>query len=119
AEADALRAASEAPIDRTAMIFNLPRGTAEMTTLSKAESASPYANDYLLSPQAIPILTNHTPVRRALSHAEILAGFEGAYLHGQEPDGTRGAMTTRGLQDLTLFVSAMQQDNEVLARVGL
>lgn len=118
-EAEALEKASAEDIDRTLMLMNMPRGAAEMTTFGEAGEASPYSNDYFLSPQAIPILTNHTPVRRALSHAEILAGFEGAYLHGQEPDGTRGAMTPRALQDLTLFVSTISQENEVTRRLGL
>ena len=118
-DAQAVLNASKQPIDRSLVLMNMPRGTAEMTTLQDAGSPTPYANDYFLSPMSIPILTNHTPVRRALSHAEVLGGFEGAYLHGEEPDGARGAMTPRGLQDLTMFVGAMSQENEVLQRLGI
>src|SRR5262249_25496535 len=74
---------------------------------------------YLFSPQVMPIITNHTPVRRALSRSELIDGFEGAYLHGEEPEGARGPMWSRSLQDLTLYVSTLHQDDELLRRIGM
>jgi hypothetical protein len=112
-------ALSRQKVDKTLLIYNLPPGSTEATLFNSADLAGDYANDYFFSPQAIPIITNHTPVRRALSRSELLDGFEGAYLHGEEPEGARGPMSARALQDLTLYVSTLHQDDEILRRIGL
>src|SRR5262249_34409963 len=78
-----------------------------------------YGNDYFFSPQVMPIISNHTPVRRALSRSELIDGFEGAYLHGEEPEGARGPMSSRSLQDLTLYTSTLRQEDELLRRIGM
>lgn len=106
-------------VDKTLLIYNLPPGTTESTFFNESNQPSDYSNDYFFSPQAIPIITNHTPVRRALSHSELLDGFEGAYLHGEEPEGARGPMSSRSLQDLTLYASTLGQEDELLRRIGL
>ena len=112
-------ALSRQEVDKTLLIYNLPPGSTEATLFNSADSAGDYANDYFFSPQAIPIITNHTPVRRALSRSELIDGFEGAYLHGEEPEGARGPMSARSLQDLTLYVSTLHQDDELLRRIGV
>ncbi|HET7882859.1 MAG TPA: hypothetical protein VFL55_18390 [Acetobacteraceae bacterium] len=106
-------------IDKTLLLYNLPPGTTESTLFVPAGDPGDYANDYFFSPQAMPIITNHTPVRRALSRSELIDGFEGAYLHGEEPEGARGPMSSRSLQDLTLYVSTLWQDDELLRRIGM
>jgi mono/diheme cytochrome c family protein len=112
-------ALSKRKVDKTLLIDNLPPGSTEATLFNSADLPGDYANDYFFSPQAMPIITNHTPVRRALSRSELIDGFEGAYLHGEEPEGARGPMSSRSLQDLTLYVSTLRQDDELLRRIGL
>src|SRR5260370_970147 len=73
---------SRQKVDKTLLIYNLPPGSTEATLFDPADLLGDYANDYFFSPEAIPIITNHTPVRRALSRSELIDGFEGAYLHG-------------------------------------
>ena len=111
--------ASKAPVDKTLLIYNLPPGATESTLFNAANSPGDYGNDYFFSPQAIPIITDHTPVRRALSRSELIDGFEGAYLHGEEPEGARGPMFSRSLQDLTLYDSTLHQEDELLRRIGV
>jgi hypothetical protein len=111
--------ASEERVDKTLLLYSLPPGATEATLFNPANSASDYANDYFFSPEAIPIITNHTPVRRALSRSELIDGFEGAYLHGEEPEGARGPMSSRSLQDLTLYDSTLHQEDELLRRIGM
>jgi hypothetical protein len=112
-------ALSKRKIDKTLLLDNLPPGSTEATLFNSADLPGDYANDYFFSPQAIPIITNHTPVRRALSRSELIDGFEGAYLHGEEPEGARGPMSSRALQDLTLYTSTLHQDDELLRRIGV
>jgi len=111
--------ATKQAIDKTLLIYNLPPGATESTMFVPADDPGDYANDYFFSPQAMPIITNHTPVRRALSRSELIDGFEGAYLHGEEPEGARGPMSSRSLQDLTLYVSTLWQNDELLRRIGM
>ena len=110
---------SKQPIDKTLLLYNIPPGATESTMFVPAGSTGDYGNDYFFSPQAMPIITNHTPARRALSRSELMAGFEGAYLHGEEPEGARGPMSSRSLQDLTLYVSTLRQSDELLRRIGM
>lgn len=114
-----LRSASKERIDKTLLINNMPPGATEARLFVPASDPGDYANDYLFSPQVMPIITNHTPVRRALSRSELIDGFEGAYLHGEEPEGARGPMSSRSLQDLTLYASTLRQDDELLRRIGM
>ena len=112
-------ALSKQTVDKTLLLYNLPPGSTEATLFNATSDPGDYANDYFFSPEAIPIITNHTPVRRALSRSELIDGFEGAYLHGEEPEGARGPMSSRSLQDLTLYVSTLRQDDELLRRIGV
>ena len=110
---------SKEQVDKTLLIYNMPPGTVEATLFVPSNDLGDYANDYLFSPHVIPIITNHTPVRRALSRSELIDGFEGAYLHGEEPEGARGPMSSRSLQDLTLYASTLHQEDELLRRIGM
>jgi mono/diheme cytochrome c family protein len=110
---------SKQAIDKTLLMYNIAPGSTESTMFVPSSDPGDYANDYFFSPQAIPIISNHTPVRRALSRSELIDGFEGAYLHGEEPEGARGPMSSRSLQDLTLYTSTLRQSDELLRRVGL
>jgi mono/diheme cytochrome c family protein len=114
-----MRLLSKEPIDKTLLIYNLPPGATESTLFAPSNDPGDYANDYFFSPQVMPVITNHTPVRRALSRSELIDGFEGAYLHGEEPEGARGPMSSRSLQDLTLYSSTLHQEDELLRRIGL
>ncbi len=110
---------SKERVDKTLLIYNLPPGAVEATLFVPSNDPGDYANDYLFSPHVIPIITNHTPVRRALSRSELIDGFEGAYLHGEEPEGARGPMSSRSLQDLTFYASTLHQEDELLRRIGM
>ena len=68
---------------------------------------------------AIPIITRHTPVRRALSHSESVAGFEGSYVHAQEPDGAIGAMGSKALRQLTAYMTTLDSDDLLLERLAV
>ena len=114
-----LQSASKERVDKTLLIYNMPPGATEARLFVPSSDPGDYANDYLFSPQVMPIITNHTPVRRALSRSELIDGFEGAYLHGEEPEGARGPMSSRSLQDLTLYASTLHQDDELLRRIGM
>ena len=114
-----MRLLSKEPIDKTLLIYNMPPGATESTLFVPSNDPGDYANDYFFSPQVMPIITNHTPVRRALSRSELIDGFEGAYLHGEEPEGARGPMSSRSLQDLTLYTSTLHQEDELLRRIGM
>jgi hypothetical protein len=114
-----VRNLSKEKVDKTLLIYNMPPGTTEATLFVPSSDKGDYANDYLFSPQAMPIITNHTPVRRALSRSELIDGFEGAYLHGEEPEGARGPLWSRALQDLTLYASTLHQEDELLRRIGM
>ncbi len=117
--AEDMRKLSKEPVDKTLLIYNMPPGATESTLFVPSNNPGDYANDYFFSPQVMPIITNHTPVRRALSRSELIDGFEGAYLHGEEPEGARGPMSSRSLQDLTLYTSTLHQEDELLRRIGM
>jgi hypothetical protein len=117
--ADDIRKLSKEQVDKTLLIYNIPPGATEATLFVPSTDPGDYADDYLFSPQVMPIITNHTPVRRALSRSELIDGFEGAYLHGEEPEGARGPLWSRSLQDLTLYASTLHQEDELLRRIGI
>jgi hypothetical protein len=108
-------------LDKTMVLYNVPTGTADMSLARSnlIDSENFYHNDFLFSPAAIPIITNHTPVRRALSRSEAIAGFEGSYIHSEEPDGAMGAHTKSAVQNLTAYLSTMDQDHDLLVKLGI
>ncbi len=112
-------APGKAAVDKTALIYHLPAGTAEATVIRTAGEGSLYDNDHTFQPTAIPNVTFHLPIRRALSHTESYAGFEGSYIHSQEPDGAMGAMDARSIQALTAYMTTLDADDAELVSVGL
>jgi hypothetical protein len=108
-----------APTDKTNMIWSIPGGMGEISIVRHQHDPFPYGNDQLFTPIAIPIITRHLPVRRALSRTELIAGFEGSYIHAEEPDGALGAMGASALKDLTAYMSTLDENDTTLERVGM
>lgn len=112
-------ASGNAMVDKTALVYHLPAGTAEATLIRTAGEGGLYDNDYVFSPTAIPNVTNHLPIRRALSHTESYVGFEGSYIHAEEPDGAMGAMDAASLKALTAYMSTLDANDDDLRNVGM
>jgi len=72
--------------------------------------------DYQFSPITIPTVTNYMAIRRSLSHTESYVGFEGSYIHSEEPDGAQGSMDKASLQALTAYMTTLDQDDDLLDR---
>lgn len=112
-------ASGKARVDKTPLLYLMPAGTGEATITRTAGEGGLYDNDYMFNPTAIPNVTFHLPVRRALSHTESYVGFEGSYVHAQEPDGAMGSMDAQSLKALTAYMSVLDQDDDDLRDVGL
>ncbi len=106
-------------IDKTLILYYMPKGTGEHTLVRPSLDGSNYANDHLFSPIAIPPITHHLPVRAALSRPAIIAGFEGSYIHAEEPDGAIGAMRADALKQLTAYMSTLNQNDKTLQNIGI
>ncbi len=92
---------------------------AESTITRTAGEGTLYDNDYIFAPIAIPNVTNHLPIRRSLSHSESFVGFEGSYVHAQEPEGAMGAMDPQSLKALIAYMSVLDKDDDDLRNVGM
>jgi hypothetical protein len=112
-------APGKAGVDKTALIYAMPQGAGEHTIVRGAGEGSHTDNDYQFSPIAIPNVTHYLPIRRSLSHTESYVGFEGSYIHSEEPDGAMGSMRAPDLQALTAYMSTLDADDDDLRRVGL
>jgi mono/diheme cytochrome c family protein len=107
-------------IDKTMLLYHVPNGAGEHSLLrSSTVKSSPYRNDFLFSPIAIPNVTTHTPLRRSLSHTELYAGFEGSYVHSEEPDGAIGSMNSDSLKSLTAYMTTLNKDDQVLHQLAM
>ncbi len=107
-------------IDKTMLLYHIPNGAGEHSLLrSSTVKSSPYRNDFLFSPIAIPNVTTHTPLRRSLSHTELYAGFEGSYVHSEEPDGAIGSMYSDSLKSLTAYMTTLNKDDQVLHQLAM
>lgn len=110
----------EGEVDKSMLIYHMPKGTGEHSLIrSSKDKHSPYHNDFLFSPIAIPNVTTHTPLRRSLSHTEFYAGFEGSYVHSEEPDGAIGSMFAEPLKSLTAYMGVLSKDDELLQKIGI
>jgi hypothetical protein len=105
-------------VDKTMLVYSLPDGAGE-TTLIPAPGSGAFSNDYLFSPVVIPNITRHTPLRRSQSRPELIAGFEGSYLHPQAPEGTMGPMHIGALRDLTTYMTTLDADHDQLVSLGM
>lgn len=106
-------------VDKTPLLYLMPGGATESTLTRKAGEGTQYDNDYVFAPMVIPNVTNHLPIRRSLSHTESYVGFEGSYVHAQEPEGAMGSMDQKSLKALTAYMSVLDQDDDDLRNVGL
>jgi hypothetical protein len=106
-------------IDKTGLVYGMPAGAGEHNLMRLNGEGSLTDNDYNFSPVVFPNVTNHLPIRRSLSHTESYVGFEGSYIHAEEPDGATGSMTREGLQALTAYMTTLDKDDELLINIGL
>ncbi len=106
-------------VDKTMLIYAMPQGAGEHALIRVAGDGSETENDYQFSPIAIPNVTNYMGVRRSLSHTESYVGFEGSYIHSEEPDGATGSMHTKELQALTAYMTKLDQYDRPLRQVGM
>ncbi|MDX1694746.1 MAG: hypothetical protein R3208_13350 [Ketobacteraceae bacterium] len=106
-------------VDKTQLIYHMPQGTGEHNIVRAVGEGSHTDNDYQFSPITIPNVTNYMAIRRSLSHTESYVGFEGSYIHSEEPDGAVGSMNKDALQALTAYMTTLDQDDPDLINVGL
>lgn len=112
-------APGDAKVDKTPLLYHMPPGTAEAAMTRKAGVGTIYDNDYVFSPTAIPNVTNYLGIRRSLSHTESYVGFEGSYIHAQEPEGAFGSMDAKSLRALTAYMSTLNENDGDLINAGL
>lgn len=110
---------SKQAVDKTQLIYHMPQGTGEHNVVRLVGEGSETDNDYQFSPITIPGVTHYLPIRRSLSHTESYVGFEGSYIHSQEPDGALGAMNKDALEALTAYMATLDQDDDALRNVGM
>ncbi len=108
-----------APIDKTPLLYSMPQGSAESTLVRLHGEGSLTDNDYEFSPIAIPNVTHYMGIRRSLSHTESYVGFEGSYIHSEEPDGATGSMDQASLEALTAYMTTLDVHDDELRSVGL
>lgn len=109
----------EADIDKTTLLYYMPAGAGEHNIVRNVGEGSETDNDYQFSPITIPNVTNHMPIRRSLSHTESYVGFEGSYIHSEEPDGAMGSMRAADLKALTAYMTTLDADDNDLINIGL
>ncbi len=107
------------PIDKTTLLYAMPAGAGEHNVVRLNGEGSHTDNDYQFSPIAIPNVTHYMPIRRSLGHTESYVGFEGSYIHSEEPDGALGSMRSADLQALTAYMTTLDQYDDELREVGL
>ncbi len=108
-----------ADVDKTGLIYSMPGGAGEHALIRVFADGSETANDYQFSPIAIPNVTNYMTVRRSLSHTESYVGFEGSYIHSEEPDGATGAMRSAQLKALTAYMTTLDSNDNDLRNAGM
>ncbi|CAM3754855.1 hypothetical protein [Parendozoicomonas haliclonae] len=101
------------------LIYHMPQGAGEHNMIRIVGEGSETDNDNQFSPIAIPNVTFYTGIRRSLSHTESYVGFEGSYIHSEEPDGAMGAMYAQPLKALTAYMTTLDQYDDELRNVGL
>ncbi|MCP5325488.1 MAG: hypothetical protein H7A09_04060 [Oceanospirillaceae bacterium] len=106
-------------IEKDMLLYHMPAGAGEHNIVRKVGEGSHTDNDYQFSPITIPNVTNYMAIRRSLSHSESYVGFEGSYIHSEEPDGAQGAMQKEWLEALTAYMTTLDADDSDLRNVGL
>ena len=112
-------APSKVNIDKTMLLYFMPAGTGEHNMVRMNGEGSETDNDYQFSPIAIPNVTHYMGIRRSLSHTESYVGFEGSYIHSEEPDGATGSMLAGPLRALTAYMTTLDGDDDDLRNAGL
>ena len=112
-------APGKADIDKTTLLYYMPAGAGEHNIVRGAGEGSETDNDYQFSPVTIPNVTNYMAIRRSLSHTESYVGFEGSYIHSEEPDGAMGSMRAEDLKALTAYMTTLGGDDKDLRNVGI
>lgn len=112
-------ASGKSDIAKDMLLYHMPAGAGEHNMVRVVGEGSHTDNDYQFSPIAIPNVTNYMAIRRSLSHTESYVGFEGSYIHAEEPDGAQGNMTKEWLEALTAYMTVLDQDDDDLRNVGL
>ncbi len=107
------------PVDKTTLLYAMPAGAGEHNVVRLRGEGSHTDNDYQFSPIAIPSVTHYMPIRRSLSHTESYVGFEGSYIHSEEPDGALGSMRADDLKALTAYMTTLDEHDDELRDVGL
>lgn len=106
-------------IAKDMLLYHMPQGAGEHNMVRMVGEGSHTDNDYHFSPIAIPNVTNYMAIRRSLSHTESYVGFEGSYIHAEEPDGAMGSMDADSLKALTAYMTVLDENDEDLINVGL
>lgn len=106
-------------VDKTMLIYHMPQGTGEHNVVRAVGEGSETDNDYQFSPITIPNVTNYMSIRRSLSHTESYVGFEGSYIHSEEPDGAVGSMDKPSLEALTAYMTSLDQNDTTLRNLGM
>ncbi|PVZ67619.1 hypothetical protein [Pelagibaculum spongiae] len=106
-------------INKTALLYSMPQGAGEHNLVRGNGEGSLTDNDYQFSPIVIPNVTNYMMIRRSLSHTESYVGFEGSYIHSEEPDGAMGAMYRQPLQALTSYMTELDENDDLLRNLGM
>lgn len=106
-------------IAKDMLLYHMPAGAGEHNMVRINGEGSHTDNDYQFSPIAIPNVTNYMAIRRSLSHTESYVGFEGSYIHSEEPDGAQGAMKKEWLEALTAYMTKLDADDDDLRNVGM
>ncbi|KZY30885.1 MULTISPECIES: hypothetical protein [unclassified Oleiphilus] len=112
-------APEEEKVAKDMLIYHMPAGAGEHNLVRIKGEGSHTDNDYQFSPIAIPNVTNYMSIRRSLSHTESYVGFEGSYVHAEEPDGAQGAMRKAPLQALTAYMTQLDEDDDLLREIGM
>ena len=103
-------------VTKDMLIYHMPAGAGEHNMVRINGEGSHTDNDYQFSPIAIPNVTNYMAIRRSLSHTESYVGFEGSYIHSEEPDGAQGAMRKAPLEALTAYMTTLDESDDDFAR---
>lgn len=111
--------AGKKAVDKTMLLYYLPQGTGEHNMIRLNGEGSATDNDYQFSPHTIPNVSYYMSIRRSLSHTESYVGFEGSYIHAEEPDGATGSMLKAPLQALTAYMTVLDEGDNDLRNVGL
>ncbi|MDK2777895.1 MAG: IPT/TIG domain-containing protein [Pseudomonadota bacterium] len=112
-------ASGKKDVAKDMLLYYMPAGAGEHNMVRVNGEGSHTDNDYQFSPIAIPNVTHYLAIRRSLSHTESYVGFEGSYIHSEEPDGAQGNMSKAWLEALTAYMTTLDENDDDLRNTGL